>query len=514
MTTGYLIGVDIGTYSSKGVLVKTDGTLVTTCTVPHSMDMPEEGFFEHDADKVWWHDFVEIVKNLLKTPGVSAKEILGVGTSAIGSCVLPIDKEGKPLRPGILYGIDTRASREIAYLESQLGKDKIYEQNGSALSSQASGPKVLWIKNHEPEVYKKTRWFLTSEAYLVYKLTGKATIDIYTAAGYAPLFDREKHCWDEKAASLITPTDRLPDIFWSHQVVGAVTDEAARETGLAAGTPVVAGTTDAAAEALSAGVSKPGDMMLMMGSSIFIILKYDKLVRTEHFWSSNFLEKNSYAVLGAMSTSGSLTTWFRNQFGQEELAIQEKGGEDAYAALAKAAAESQAGSNGLILLPYFEGERTPLNDPNARGLWFGLSLKHKKSDMYRSILEGVGFGIRNNMETMKAEGVFPQHIKAIGGGTKNLIWLQAIADICSIDLEVPQQQIGASYGDAFLAGVGIGLYQDLSEIKKWTKDGQMIRPDKDQHALYEMNYQIFKELYTSTKPSMEKLANYLKHIAM
>jgi xylulokinase len=211
-----------------------------------------------------------------------------------------------------------------------------------------------------------------------------------------------------------------------------------------------------------------------------------------------------------MSTSGSLTTWFRNQFAQNELTIQENGGEDAFAALAKIAGESPVGSNGLILLPYFEGERTPLNDPNAKGLWFGLSLKHTKSDLYRSILEGVAFGIRNNLETMNAEGVFPKCVKAIGGGTKNPVWLQVIADVCNIELEVPDQQIGASYGDAFLAGVGVGLYKDLSEIKYWTKVGQIIRPNYENHQLYEINYQIFKELYANTKPSMQKLAKYLK----
>jgi xylulokinase len=373
---------------------------------------------------------------------------------------------------------------------------------------------VLWIKNHEPEIYKKTRWFLTSEAYLVYKLTGQATIDIYTASGYAPLFDREKFEWIKEAADLITPIERLPKVYWSHEIVGKVTTEAARETGLEPGTPVVAGTTDAAAESLSAGVSDPGDMMLMMGSSIFFILKSSKLVLSQNFWSANFLEKDSYSFLGAMSTSGSLTTWFRNQFAQDELAAQEKGGEDAYAVLAKAAAQSPAGSNGLILLPYFEGERTPLNDPNAKGVWFGFGLKHTKSDMYRSILEGVAFGIRNNLETMNAEGVYPKCIKAIGGGTKNTLWLQIIADVCNIELEVPQQQIGASYGDAFLAGVGVGLYKDLSEIKHWIRVGQSIHPNKDAHELYEVNYQIFKELYTDTKPLMLKLVNHLKQIGV
>src|SRR5688572_20876321 len=169
MSNGYLIGVDIGTYSSKGVLVKTDGVVVASHTVPHEMAMPRPGFFEHDAEGVWWHDFLVIIKNLLQKSGVDPKQVLGIGTSAIGSCVLPIDENGRPLRPGILYGIDSRATEEIAYLEHELAKVERFKESGLHLDAQASGPKVLWVRRHEPEVYEKTRWFLTSEAYLVHK---------------------------------------------------------------------------------------------------------------------------------------------------------------------------------------------------------------------------------------------------------------------------------------------------------------------------------------------------------
>lgn len=510
MSNGYLLGVDIGTYSSKGMLVRPDGTVVASHTVPHSMDMPKPGFFEHDADKVWWHDFTEIVKNLLQKTGIDPKQILAIGTSAIGSCVLPIDKKGRPLRPAILYGIDTRATEEIEYLENKLGKNEIFIKSGSHLSSQASGPKILWIRNNEPEVYENTRWFLTSQAYLVYKLTGKASIDIYTAAGYSPLFDVHKREWIAEAAQFITPLERLPRAYWSHEVVGKVTAQAAKETGLAEGTPVVAGTTDAAAEALSVGVADFGDMMLMLGSSIFFIMKTPDLIETQHFWSSNFLEEGTFAFLGGMSTAGSLTTWFRDQFAQLEVEKEKEGGEDAYAQLAKLASASPIGSKGLIALPYFEGERTPLHDPKAKGVWLGLSLKHTKGDIYRAILEGVAFGVRHNLEVMDEEGVQPKRILAVGGGTKNPLWLQIMADVCKIELTIPEQQTGASYGDAFLAGTGIGLFKNLSEVKRWIKIKEVITPNLESQGLYAINYQIFRELYTSTKHLMHKIEDYLR----
>ena len=504
MTNRYLLGVDIGTYSSKGVLVQTDGKVVASHTVPHSMDMPKPGYFEHDADAVWWHDFVEIMRDLLQKSGIGPREILAIGTSAIGSCVLPIDEDGKPLRPGILYGIDTRASAEIEFLERKLGKQGIFERSGAHLTSQASGPKVLWIRNHEPEVYQNTRWFLTSEAYLVFKLTGKATIDIYTAGGYAPLQNVHERAWIPEVADLITPLERLPEAYWSHEIVGTVTSQAAKATGLLEGTPVVAGTTDAAAEAIGAGVADIGDMMLMFGSSIFFIMKTARLIRTEHFWSANFLEEGGFTFLGGMSTSGSLTTWFRNQLGQEEIR-QEETGQNAYAALAELAAASVPGSHGLVALPYFEGERTPIHDPMARGVWFGLGLKHTKGDLYRSLLEGVAFGIRHNFEVMESEGVKPGKILAVGGGTKNPLWMQIVADVCRKELIIPEQQIGASYGDAFLAAVGVGLFNDLSEIRQWIGTKETVKPNREIGSAYDINYRIFRDLYTNTKNLMHEL---------
>jgi len=507
MAQNYLIGVDIGTYSSKGVLVQTDGVVVASHSVPHGMDMPKPGHFEHDAEGVWWGDFVQIVRVLLQQSGIQPKRVIGIGASAIGSCVLPIDEQGQPLRPGILYGIDTRASAEIEELEGKLGRDWIFQHSGAHLSSQASGPKVLWIRHNEPEIFARARWFLTSQAYLVYRLTGKPSIDIYTASGYAPLFDVERRAWIPEAAAHIVPLDRLPPPYWSSEVVGVVTAEAARQTGLASGTPVVCGTTDAAAEAISAGVADFGDMMLMFGSSIFFILKTPQWIKTQRFWSANFLEPSSFAFLGGMSTSGSLTTWFRDQFAASEVELERQGGENAYAALAKLAAASPRGAKGLIALPYFEGERTPLHDPKACGVLFGLRLRHTRGDIYRAILEGVAYGIRHNFEVMQGEGVRPERILAVGGGTKNPLWLQIVADVCNVELEVPQEQLGASYGDAFLAAVGVGVFRNLSEVRRWVRVKEVVRPDPAAHADYESGYRIFRDLYTCTKELMHKLAD-------
>jgi len=506
MKDKYVLGVDIGTYSSKGVLVTLDGSVTASHIVEHEMSQPKPGWFEHDADAVWWHDFSEITRAILDKSGVDPGQIKGVGTSAIGSCVLPINAEGKPLRPGILYGIDTRAMDEAEQLNQIIGKQKIFKQGGSHLSSQSSGPKILWIRNHEPEIYKQTRWFLTSQAYLVFRLTGKPSIDIYTAGGYAPMFDVNKISWIKAMEPYVTEVDRLPPYYWSHEIVGNVTEKAALETGLAVGTPVITGTTDAASEAVSAGVSEIGEMMMMFGSSIFFILKTAELTRTENFWSSNFLDEGSYAFLGGMSTSGSLTRWFRDQFGQPEMAAQAAGGENAYALLAGLAEKSPPGSNGLIALPYFEGERTPIHDPLAKGVLFGLSIKHTRADVYRAVLESVAYGIRHNIELMEAEGVKAKRILAVGGGTKNLPWMQIVSDIAGISMGIPEQQIGASYGDAFMAAVGIGEFVNYHQIKQWITMKHEIRPDQNKKDAYALNYEIFKNIYQKTAPLMHTLS--------
>lgn len=510
MTGEYLLGVDIGTYSSKGVLVATGGEVIASHVIAHDMSMPKPGYFEQDADKVWWHDFVGIVRELLTQSGIDPGLIRGIGTSAIGPCVLPVDENGRPLRPGILYGIDTRSSKEVDHLEKVLGRENIFRRSAANLDTQAAGPKILWIRNNEPEIYEKTRWLLTSQAYLVYRLTGVASIDIYSACCYAPLFDVYNFGWYEDVARHITPVERLPKASWSCEIAGRVGKEAAGQTGLAVGTPVITGTIDAAAEAISAGVAQFGDMMLMFGSSIFFIMKTAELIKTRHFWSANFLESGAFAFMGGMSTSGSLTTWFRDQFARMEIESERSGGDNAFAALAAEVAESSPGAGGLVALPYFEGERTPLHDPGARGVLFGLSLKHTRGDIYRAILESVGFGIRHNLEVMRAEGVIPQRILAVGGGTKNDLWMQLVADIADIELAIPEQSIGACFGDAFMAGVGAGIFNDLTQVTQWVKNRKIVSPGPESHRKYELNYRIFRNLYDSTKQLMHDLSDSMK----
>lgn len=500
------LGVDIGTYSSKGVLVDAGGRVLASHVVPHELALPRPGWVEHDADGVWWGDFVTICRRVLAESGVAPKAVAGVGVSTISPCVLPVDGEGRPLRPGILYGIDTRATVEIGELERAIGADHLLARYGTKLSAQSTSPKIRWLRQHEPDVWRQTRLLLSGTGYVVYKLTGEATLDIYDAGAYAPLFDPQTLAWNPDVADLVAPVELLPRLTWTCAVAGHVTRAAAQATGLAAGTPVITGTADAAAEAISAGLAQVGDMMVMVGSSIYFIVKVDRLHPCDRFWPTHFLEADTYAVTGGMSTAGSLVRWFRDTLSPAEVAAEAAGGPNAYAALAALAATSPPGAHGLVVLPYFAGERTPLHDPDARGVVCGLTLTHTRADLCRALLEAVGYGIRHNLDALAAEGIVPRRILAVGGGTQNSLWMELVSSIAGIEQHIPRQQIGAAYGDAILAAVGVGFFADTAAGARWVQQAQVIRPDPPAQAVYAAYYPLYRDLYQATAPVQHALS--------
>ncbi len=492
-----LLGVDVGTYSSKGVLVSESGTVLAERAVDHTLQMPAPGRFEQDPEEVWWKDFTTICRYLLEASGVRPARIAGVGISTISPAVVPLDRAGAPLRPAILYGIDTRAAEEAA----RLGR-----LTGASLSSQSASPKVMWIRRNEPEVWARTRSIVNGSGYLNRRLTGEATIDVYDAAIFAPFFDLPSLSWSKELEEEVAPVEMMPRPTWTCEIAGRVSEQAAGETGLAPGTPVITGTADAAAEAVGAGLAEPGDLMMMYGSSTFFILKVPEPLSPRSFWGSPFLDERSHVVTGGTVAAGSLTRWFRDQFGQPELEAQRRGEGDAYEALAALAAGSPPGARGLIVLPYFSGERTPLSDPDARGLVTGLTLRHTRADLYRALLESVGYAIRHNIEVMAQEGCRAARILAVGGGTRNPLWLQIVSNIAGVDQQVPEPQTGACYGDAFLAGVGAGLFQDLREISRWVRGGKAIRPRPRERELYEPGYRLYRELYVRNAEIMHRMS--------
>ncbi|MGB8315760.1 MAG: FGGY-family carbohydrate kinase [Aestuariivirga sp.] len=496
----YYLGIDIGTFESKGILADQSGNIIARAAKPHKMLVPQVGWAEHRPVEDWWDDFTLICQKLLADSKVDPREIKAVGTSAIGPCMLPVNKAGEPLMNAVLYGVDTRSVKEIDDLTAQIGAERILDYCGNALTSQSVGPKILWLKRNRPDIFANTHKILTSTSYLVFWLTGKFVIDHYSAANAAPLYSAEQLKWSDELAPDIIPLERLPDIAWTTDIAGAVTAKAARETGLAEGTPVICGTIDAAAEAISVGVLEPRDMMLMYGSTIFIIAVTSKRVKDGRLWYAPWLFPGQHASMAGLATSGTLTHWFRDTLARElaPAAAMEQ--------LAAEAETSPPGANGLVMLPYFSGERTPIHDTHAKGVIFGLNLTHTRGDLYRAALEGIACGTNHILETFDAVGETPRHIFSVGGGTKNRAWAQATSDVSGRTQILSEKSMGASYGDAFLAALAVGDVK-AQDIKAWNPVVSEIVSNTKHTESYRRHYRVFRELYDRNRDLMRDLGN-------
>jgi xylulokinase len=484
-----LLGVDVGTSSTKGVLARPDGEVVATAQREHELSMPHPGWAEHDAEKVWWEEFRAVCAELL--PRADGR-IAAVCASGIGACLLPADGEGDPLRPAILYGIDTRAEREIEELTQRYGREEILSRCGSPLSSQAVGPKLLWLRRNEEEVWEKTEKLFMASSFIAYRLTGEYVLDHHSASQCDPLYDVHENRWIEEWAEEIAPALPLPRLLWPAEVAGEVSEEASEATGIPAGTPVAAGTIDAWSEGLSVGVQNPGDLMLMYGTTMFMIEILKEPLAHPGLWGTAGILPGTHNLAAGMATSGALTGWLKKIAGgipYEELTAE--------------AAAVPPGSNGLVVLPYFAGERTPIFDPKARGLISGLTIGHGRGHLYRAMLEATAYGVRHILEYMKEAGGKGERFVAVGGGTKGGLWTQIVSDVSGREQELPEQTIGASYGDALLAARAVGLVGPETD---WSRIVATVEPDESNRGLYDELYGIYRELYPATREASHRLA--------
>ena len=503
----YTMGIDIGTFETKGVLCDMSGNIISSEKMKHDLISPQPGFAEHDPLNQWWREFCFISNELIKQSGVDHSDIVGVGCSAIMCGLTFVDEDLNPLRNAILYGIDTRCQAEIDQLNSEIGEKEIVRLCGEALSVESFGPKMLWVKNHEPEVYKKTKYITMAPGFINLRLTGKNWVDGYSASSSAPLYSNAKREWIPEMSPYVVPLELLPQIGYVCDVIGEVTETAADETGLKAGTPVICGTTDAGAEAFSGGITSPGETMVMYGSTIFVIHLTDKqtmgtLINSDNpLWKGDYIFPDSYAVFGAMATTGSLTRWLLDTLGNDYILRGKDTGEDIFNMLFEGVDRIPVGSDGLFVLPYFAGERLPIKDPLAKGMIFGLNLRHTRDYIVRAALEGIGYGLAQNLDEMKKCGVEINKVTAIGGGTKNPLWMRIMSDITGTPHRILKNNAGASYGDAMLAALGTG-YVSMDEVKQWNETAYRVEPNLKNTAYYEERKPIFKQLYENTKDLM------------
>lgn len=506
MDKKYLLGFDVGTSESKGTLTDLKGNVISTASSPHSIRSPFPGAAEHDPIRDWLFDLRKIVKELLEKSGGCAEEILAVGISTVMAAVTVVDEQCEPLRNAILYGIDTRCVSQAEEINEKIGREKMLQKFGTECTIEHFGAKILWIKENEPEIYARTKHITFASGFLTARLTGNYYVDKYSAASALPMLNPEKQQWDEEFCELICEKNMLPQIAEStYSIVGEVTKKAAKETGLAVGTIVICGTTDAGAEAVSVGVIDPGDTMLMYGSTAFYINVMEKKLEDSKLWSNPYTILGRYSCAGGMATTGSLTKWMKEEFSKDLVKVEKEGGENAYAALFKEAEDISVGSDGLVVLPYFQGERMPIQDPQAKGVFFGLNLRHTRGHLIHAVFEGIGYGICQNLDLLRNVGISLNRVTAVGGGTKSHLWLQIVSDICGITQVVPEITIGASYGDALMAGLGAGVIESPDQIKKLVKIKEIIEPDMDKYEQYKKYLNIYQQLYERNKDLMHEL---------
>ncbi len=511
----YFMGIDIGTFESRGMLLDEAFHVVADYSVPHSMMNPKPGWFEHDAEKDWWGDFCKISKELICAGKINPQQIACVGASTLGTDCLPVDENCNPLRPAILYGIDARASEEIEWLTQYYGEEKAHRLFGHPICTGDTATKILWIKRHEPEIYGKTAKFLTGSSYITAKLTGRYVIDQFLAKGsFRPLYHADGSVNEDEIGVYCRP-DQVAEAACSTEIAGQVTAAAARETGLAAGTPVITGTGDSTSESISVGLVEPGTVFFQFGSSMFFYYLTDHFMGDYKSADGNgcikggkvFTVPGTFCLGDGTNAAGTLTRWVRDVFYAKELADEKNGGENAYAVMAREAGEVEAGSDGLMMLPYIYGERSPIQDPLAQGILFGLRGSHGRKEINRAALEAVSYSVYQHLLLFGEMGVPPQTIITAGGGTRNSTWMHIICDMAGMPVYIPETYQCSSFGDAMMAAIGAGVLKDFHELKKALPTGKVLQPDAENHKYYQEHYEIYRQLYLKNKDLMHRNRN-------
>jgi xylulokinase len=371
--------------------------------------------------------------------------------------------------------------------------EKILERCGNPLTSQSVGPKIAWLRRNEPEVWDEIRYFFMSHTFVAYRLTGEYVLDHPAAGMCEPLYNHKQRRWIEEWADEVAPGLKLPDLRWPAEIAGEITQEASEATGLPAGIPVVTGTVDAWSEAASIGVREPGDLMVMYGTTALAMEIVEDPLPSSNLWSTAGPLTGTSVLAGGMATSGALTAW-----------VKKLSDDRSYEELTEEASGVPPGSEGLLVLPYFAGERNPISDPSARGVICGLTMRHTRGHLYRAMLEATAFGIRHLLEAVHDAGGEAKRLVAVGGGTKGGLWPQIVSDVIDEPQELPEQTIGAAYGNALLAGIGSGIIEPDTD---WSSVAETIEPNPDNREVYDELYKLYKNLYLDTRDTVHALAN-------
>lgn len=496
----YLLGIDIGTSSCKVALFDFFGKVLSQATEKYPVHYPKPSWAEQSAED-WYAGAARAVQRVL-AQGYDPRQIAGIGVDGQSWSAIPVDETGKPLANTPIW-MDTRAEDICRELRERIGEERIFRLCGNPLSPTYSLPKVLWFQKYYPEIYRKTYRFLQSNSYIVYKLTGVFSQDVSQGYGYH-FFDLSRGTYDRAMAQEMgCDPEKFPPVYACHDVVGTVTAEAAALTGLAEGTPVVAGGLDAACATLGAGVLRDGQTQEQGGTAGGFSLCTDRCVTHPKLVCSAHVVPDKWLLQGGTVGGGGTMEWYRKNFGQAEALLHPD--KNPFEALTAPCNEIPAGSEGVVFLPYMQGERSPVWDTDAKGVFYGISFATGKAHMTRAILEGCAYALRHNIETAHEAGAYPEKLVATGGAANSLLWTQIKSDVTGLSVAVSDNDAASCLGAAILAGVGTGVYPDFeAAVQQTVTVTRAHTPDPANRAAYDAGYGIYREIYENLKETMRK----------
>jgi xylulokinase len=517
LESALLVGIDIGTTSLKAVLFNAQGVALAEASQEYPTHFPHPNWAEQNAQD-WWRATCYTLRQLFLDCSIGgdgqhagerrriATRVAAIGISCQAPSVVAVDRAGNALAPALIW-MDRRTENECRWLHEHVGQEVIAHVNGGRIDPYYMAPKVLWLQRHLPDVYRATHQLLQANGYIIHQLCGAFTMDL----SHGPLslfFENANGNWSDLLLDAMQlDRNKLPPVFESSAVVGAVSKEAAALTGLAAGTPIVAGMTDGTAASIEAGLVQTGDAVEMTGQSTVLLICNDKPYLGTELIPLGHAIQGKHLVVGALVASGGALRWFRDQLGESERAEAAQRGCDAFDLLTAEAATSPAGASGVLFLPYMFGERSPIWDSYARGVFFGLTLATRKADLVRAILEGAAYGLRHNVDVAAQAGFPLATLACVGGGARSSLWNQIKADVLKRPVHLPPHAFGAPLGDVIVAAAGIGLYPSIeAAVAKMVVRGSQFLPQSELASRYDALYALYTDLYPALKQSFRALS--------
>ena len=508
-----LIGIDVGTSGTRALLCTEKGQIITSAVEEYPLHTPKPSWSEQDP-KDWWEATQVVVSMVMEKSGIMPSEVKGIGLSGQMHGAVFLDETGDVLRRAILWN-DQRTAAECEEMENTIGRERLLELACNPALTGFTAPKILWVRKNEPEIYEKTRKILLPKDYVRFRMTGEFATEVSDAAGTL-LLDVPKRAWSSDILSALQiDASLLPSVHESPEVSATLSKEGAAALGLAPGTPVVGGGGDQAAGAVGNGIVTTGVISATMGTSGVVFAFSDEVLTDPQGRLHTFCHAvpGKWHVMGVVLAAGGSFQWFRNNLGDLEIEQAKRIGCDPYEILTEVAAEAAPGCEGLFWLPYLTGERTPHADPYARACWIGLTQRHTKQELTRSVMEGATFAMRDSLQIIRELGIPINQIRLSGGGARSEFWRQLQADIYGSDVCIINTEEGPAYGAALLAAVGTGIYSSVEEACHATiRVVGTTRADPGTQAVYNLAYPVYRKLYASLKDDFRDIAGLVGRV--